>query len=49
MEIQKLHAKRLVANILETQNRPSTTEIHDLMINLDILVWRKGNTSQPGN
>jgi hypothetical protein len=25
------------------------TEIHDLMINLDVLVWREGNTSQLGS
>jgi hypothetical protein len=38
MEIQKLRAKRLVADALGTRNRPSTTEIHDLTINSDVLV-----------
>ena len=49
MEIQKLRAKRLVADALETRNGPSTTEIHDLTINSDVLVWREGNTGQPGS
>jgi hypothetical protein len=49
MEIQKLRAKRLVADALGTRNRPSTTGLHDLTINSDVLVWREGNTGQPGN
>jgi hypothetical protein len=49
MEIQKLRAKRLVADALGTRNGPSTTEIHDLTINSDVLVWREGNTGQPGS
>jgi hypothetical protein len=44
MEIQKLWAKRLVANALGTRNGPSTTGLHDLTINSDVLVWREGNT-----
>jgi hypothetical protein len=48
MEIQKLRAKRQVTEALKTRNGPSTTEIHDLTINSDVLVWREGNTGQPG-
>jgi hypothetical protein len=44
MEIQKLWAKRLVANALGTRNGPSTTGLHDLTINSDVLVGREGNT-----
>jgi hypothetical protein len=49
MEIQKLRAKRLVADALETRNGPSTTGLHDLTINSDVLIWRKGNTNQPSS
>jgi hypothetical protein len=49
MEIQKLRAKRLVTDALGIRNRPNTTGLHDLTINLDVLVWRKDNTGQPGN
>jgi hypothetical protein len=49
MEIQKLQAKRLVADALGTRNGLSTTGLYDLTINLDVLVWRKGNTGQPSS
>jgi hypothetical protein len=49
MEIQKLRAKRLVADALGIRNGPSTTGLHDLTINSDVLVWREGNTGQPGS
>ena len=48
-EIQKLRAKRLVTEALSARNGPSTTDIHDLALNSDILVWREGNTGQPGS
>ena len=37
-EIQKLRAKRQVADALNTRNGPSITGIHELTLNLDILV-----------
>jgi hypothetical protein len=49
MEIQKLQAKRLVADALGTRNGPSTTGLHDLTINSDVLVWREGNIGQPSS
>ena len=48
-EIQKLRARRQVANALNTRNRPNTTDIHDLILNSEVLVWREGNTGQPGS
>jgi hypothetical protein len=48
-EIQKLRAKRQVTDALNTRNGPSTTDIHDLTLNSDVLVWREGNTGQPGS
>ena len=48
-EIQKLRAKRLVTEALSARNGPSTTDIHDLALNSDVLVWREGNTGQPGS
>ena len=42
-EIQKLQAKRLVTETLNARNGPSITDIHDLVLNSDILVWREGN------
>ena len=48
IDFQKLKAKRQVANALNTQNGPSTTNIHDLTLNSNVLVWREGNTGQTG-
>jgi hypothetical protein len=48
-EIQKLRAKRQVDDALNTRNGPSTTDIHELTLNSDVLVWREGNTGQPGS
>jgi hypothetical protein len=48
-EIQKLQAKRQVDDTLNTRNGPSITDIHDLTLNSDILVWREGNTGQSGS
>jgi hypothetical protein len=48
-EIQKLRAKRQVEDALNTRNGPSTTNIHDLPLNSDVLVWREGNTGQTGS
>ena len=47
-EVQKLRAKRQVADALNTRNGPSTTSVHDLTLNSDVLVWREGNTGQSG-
>jgi predicted ATP-grasp superfamily ATP-dependent carboligase len=48
-EIQKLQARRQVSDALNTRNGPSTTDIHDLILNSDVLVWREGNTGQPSS
>ena len=45
-EVAKIRAKRQVNNTLSQQNGPDTTLIHGLPLNLEVLVWRKGNTSQ---
>ena len=37
-KIQKLQAKRQVTDALNTRNGPSTTDIHDLTLNSDVLV-----------
>jgi hypothetical protein len=49
VEIQKLRAKCQIANALNTRNGPSTTDIHELPLNSDVLIWHKGNTGQPGS
>jgi len=49
VEIQKLRARRQIANALNTRNGPITTDIHELPLNSDVLVWREGNTGQPGS
>jgi hypothetical protein len=49
VEIQKLRARRQIANALNTRNGPSTTDIYELPLNSDVLVWCEGNTSQPGS
>jgi hypothetical protein len=48
-EIQKIRAKRQVSDALHTRNGPSTTTIHDLPLNSDVLVWREGNAGQTGS
>ena len=44
VQIQKIQAKRQINNALNTRNGLSTTIIHDLALNLEVLVWREGNT-----
>jgi hypothetical protein len=48
-EIQKLRAKRQVADALNTRNGPTTTSTLDLPLNSQVLVWREGNTGQTGS
>ena len=48
-EIQKLRAKRQVADALNTRNGPTTTSTLDLLLNSQVLVQRKGNTGQTGS
>jgi hypothetical protein len=38
VEIQKLRARYQIANALNTRNGPSTTDIHELPLNSDILI-----------
>ena len=48
-EINKLRAKRQVADALNTRNGPNIEAIHNLELNSPILVWREGNTGQNGS
>ena len=48
-EIQRLRAKRQVEDALNTRNGPSTTSIHNLPLNSNVLVWREGNTGKTGH
>ena len=45
-EVQRMRAKRLVNDALNTRNGPGTMLIHDLTLNSDVLVFREGNTNQ---
>ena len=47
-EIQKLRAERQIADALNQRNGPRTDSVHDLPLNSLVLVWREGNTGQPG-
>jgi hypothetical protein len=47
-EIKSLRASHEVARALNARNGPSTTDIHELPLNSEVLVWREGNTGQPG-
>src|ERR1700710_1416669 len=47
-EVKKLYAKRQVTDALNTRNGPRINAIHDLPLNSPVLVWREGNTGQPG-
>ena len=48
-EIQRLRAKRQVNDALNTRNGPSTTTVHDLALNSDVLLWREGNAGKTGH
>ena len=48
-EVQKLRAKRQVNNALNTRNGLSIATIYKLTLNSNVLVQRKGNTSQLGS
>jgi hypothetical protein len=47
-ELQKLRAKKQVNSALNTRNGPNTTDVDNLALNSDVLVWREGNTGQSG-
>ena len=48
-EIAKIRAEHQVADALRQRNGPSTANIHDLPLCSPVLVWREGNTGQPGH
>ena len=47
--LEKLRAQRQVADALRQRNGPTTDDIRTLALNSDVLVWREGNTGQPGS
>ncbi|EED22642.1 conserved hypothetical protein [Talaromyces stipitatus ATCC 10500] len=47
-EVRRLHTVRQVNNALNTRNGPSSTLVHRLPLNSDVLVWREGGTGYPG-
>jgi hypothetical protein len=47
-EIKSLRARHEITRALNTRNGPSTTDIHELPLNSEVLVWREGNTGQLG-
>lgn len=48
VEVRKLHAQRQVQDALNTRNGPSTTLLHRLPLNSNVLVWREGKTGYSG-
>jgi hypothetical protein len=48
-EVRKVRAERQVADALAQRNGPITSHVHDLPLNSPVLVWREGNTGQPGH
>ena len=48
-EVRKSNASHQVDDALNTRNGPSTSLIHDLPLNLPVLVFCKGNTGQLGS
>jgi hypothetical protein len=40
-EIRKLRAEKQVQDALNTRNGPNTTDVHDLPLDSDIMVWRE--------
>jgi len=47
-EIRKLRAKRQVTDALSMRNGLRIDAIYNLLPNSQVLVWREGNTGQPG-
>ena len=47
-KIHRIHAQHQIANAVNTRNGPSSTTIHHLPLNSDVLIWREGNTSYAG-
>jgi hypothetical protein len=43
-EVARIRADRQVNNALNQRNSLSVEAIHDLSLNLDVFVWREGNT-----
>ena len=48
-EIKELYTKIQVQEVLNHQNGPLITAIHDLPINSEVLVWREGNAGKTGS
>ena len=48
-EIKELHTKIQVQEVLNHQNGPFITAIHNLLINSKILIWKKGNAKKIGS
>jgi hypothetical protein len=46
-KVQRLHTIRQVNNALNTRNGPSSTLVHCLPLNSDVLIWREGGTGYP--
>jgi hypothetical protein len=49
VEIRKIRAEQQIADALRTRNGPRTDDVHDLPPSSPVLVWREGNTGQPGH
>jgi hypothetical protein len=47
-EIQRIRARRQIADAVNIRNGPSSTAVHRLPLNSDVLVWREGNTGYVG-
>jgi hypothetical protein len=47
-EVRKAHAERDIKDALNTRNGPSSTAIHTLPLNSNVLVWREGKTGYAG-
>jgi hypothetical protein len=47
-EVRKAHAERDIKEALNTRNGPSSTTVHTLPLNSNVLVWREGKTGYAG-
>ncbi|KAI1005289.1 hypothetical protein K3495_g2938 [Podosphaera aphanis] len=48
-EISKIRAENQVNAALSQRNGPNTSDVHDLPVNSDVLVWRENNSGQGGH
>ena len=48
-EVKKMMTKKQIRNALNSKNGSIINHFHDLLINSEVLIWRKSNAEKSGN